>query len=49
MDRAKKISDDFPPMLSGDVEMLIKKLASLPLEAIDYMTLILRKQGLQTQ
>jgi tripartite-type tricarboxylate transporter receptor subunit TctC len=49
MDRAKKISDDFLPMLSGDVETLIKKLASLPPPAIDYMTLILRKQGLQTQ
>jgi hypothetical protein len=49
IDRAKKISDDFLPMSSGDVEMLIKKLASLPPPAIDYMTLILRKQGLQTQ
>jgi tripartite-type tricarboxylate transporter receptor subunit TctC len=49
IDRSKKISDDFVPMLSGDVETLIKKLASLSPQAIDYMTVILRKQGLQTQ
>jgi tripartite-type tricarboxylate transporter receptor subunit TctC len=47
--RSKKISDDFVPMSSGDVENLIKKLASLSPQAIDYMTVILRKQALQTQ
>jgi tripartite-type tricarboxylate transporter receptor subunit TctC len=49
IDRSKKISDDFVPMSSNDVENLIKKLASVPPAAIDYMTVILRKQGLQTQ
>jgi hypothetical protein len=37
------------PRSSGDVENLIKKLANLSPQAIDYMTVILRKQGLQTQ
>jgi hypothetical protein len=49
LERARKISDDFVPMLTRDVEMLIKRLAGLPPPAIDYMTEILRKQGLQTQ
>ena len=48
-DRARKMSEDFQPMSSVDVEMLLHKLGSLPPEAIDYMTLILRKQGLETQ
>jgi hypothetical protein len=49
LDRGKKISDDFEPMSSKDVETLIHKLGSLPPEATEYMTVILRKQGLDVQ
>jgi tripartite-type tricarboxylate transporter receptor subunit TctC len=49
LDRGKKISDDFEPMLSKDVETLVHKLGSLPPEATEYMTVILRKQGLDVQ
>ena len=49
LDRARKISEDFMPMSSGDVETLIHRLGSLPPQAIDFMTVILRKQGLEAQ
>lgn len=49
VERAKKISDDFVPMAAPEVEGLINKLASLPPEATEYMTVILRKQGLNVQ
>lgn len=49
LDRAKKISDDFVPMLSSDVETLIHNLAALPPQATEYMSIILRKQGLDIQ
>jgi len=49
LDRARKISEDFAPVLHGDVETLIHRLGSLPPEAIGYMTVILRKQGLDVQ
>jgi tripartite-type tricarboxylate transporter receptor subunit TctC len=49
LERAKKISDDFVPMAAAEVEMLINKLSSLPPEATEYMTTILRKQGLDVQ
>jgi tripartite-type tricarboxylate transporter receptor subunit TctC len=48
-ERVKKISDDFVPMRSNEVESLINKLANLPNEATEYMTVVLRKQGLQVQ
>lgn len=46
LERARKISEDFSPMQSGEVETLINRLGSLPPQAIEYMTVILRKQGL---
>jgi tripartite-type tricarboxylate transporter receptor subunit TctC len=46
-ENGKKISDDFVPFTATDVEILIKRLGSLPPEATEYMTTILRKQGLQ--
>jgi hypothetical protein len=49
LDRAKKISEDFVPLSAPEVEILINKLADLPLEATEYMTVILRKQGLDVQ
>ena len=49
IERGKKTSEDFVPMTSGDVEHLIGQLSTLPPEATDYMTVLLRKQGLQPQ
>lgn len=49
LERAKKISEDFVPMSAPEVETLIKKLAGLPPEATEYMTVILKKQGLDVQ
>jgi tripartite-type tricarboxylate transporter receptor subunit TctC len=49
IDRGKKISDDVVPSLHGDVETLIVKLGSLPPEATEFMTMLLRKQGLEVK
>jgi tripartite-type tricarboxylate transporter receptor subunit TctC len=49
LERARKISEDFVPLTAPEVEALITKLASLPQEAPEYMTVILRKQGLDVQ
>ena len=46
IERGKTISDNFLPMSSTDVETLIRQLAELPTPALDYMTAMLRKQGL---
>jgi hypothetical protein len=47
LDRGKRISDNFLPMPSADVELLIRELAALPPAALDYMSGMLRKQGLE--
>jgi hypothetical protein len=49
LDRAKKISEDFTPMLNRDVETLINTLGSTPPEATEYTSTMLRKQGLEPQ
>jgi tripartite-type tricarboxylate transporter receptor subunit TctC len=49
MEKGKKLSEGFTPMSASDVEELISTLAELPQEAIDYMTVMLRKQGLDVQ
>jgi tripartite-type tricarboxylate transporter receptor subunit TctC len=49
IERGRKISEDFVPMAATDVESLVRRLASLPPEATEYMTVILRKQGLDVQ
>jgi hypothetical protein len=49
LERGKKLSEGFVPMAAADVEVLVSKLASLPLEATEYVTVILRKQGLDVQ
>ena len=36
-------------MTATDVELLLRKLADIPLEATEYMSVILRKQGLDVQ
>jgi tripartite-type tricarboxylate transporter receptor subunit TctC len=46
LERGRKTSDDFDPMLSGEVETLINALAKIPPEAIEYSSVMLRKQGL---
>jgi hypothetical protein len=47
--QGRRISDDFRPLSSSDVETLIRRLGSLPPQAIDYMIDILHKQGLEAQ
>jgi tripartite-type tricarboxylate transporter receptor subunit TctC len=49
LEKGKKLSEGFVPMNAADVEALIRKLAKLPPEATEYMTVILRKQGLDVQ
>jgi hypothetical protein len=49
LERGRKISDDFVPMASRDVETLIRRLGRLPQPALDYMTGLLRRQGLEVQ
>jgi len=49
LEKGAKISEGFTPMKAEDVEILVRKLASLPNEATEYMTVILRKQGLDVQ
>jgi hypothetical protein len=49
LERGSKLSEGFTPMKAADVETLIRKLASLPNEATEYMTVMLRKQGLDVQ
>ena len=49
LEKGKKLSEGFVPMSATDVEKLIATLAELPPEAIDYMTGMLRKQGLDVQ
>jgi tripartite-type tricarboxylate transporter receptor subunit TctC len=49
VERGRKMSDDFEPWPHGEVELLINTLAAIPLEAIDRLGAMLRKQGLQGQ
>jgi tripartite-type tricarboxylate transporter receptor subunit TctC len=49
LDRARKISEDFTPMLNRDVETLVNTLGSTPPEATEYTATMLRKQGLELQ
>jgi tripartite-type tricarboxylate transporter receptor subunit TctC len=46
LERGKTISDNFLPMSTAEVEGLIRDLAALPPAALDYMSAMLRKQGL---
>ena len=49
LERGRRISDEFFPMSSAEVETLIVKLASLPREATEYMSFMMQKQGLSSQ
>jgi tripartite-type tricarboxylate transporter receptor subunit TctC len=43
----RRISEDFGPMSSGDVELLVHALADTPPEVMDYLSTMLAKQGLK--
>jgi tripartite-type tricarboxylate transporter receptor subunit TctC len=47
--RSKTISDDFVAESAPEVEAIIRKLGSLPQEAVEYMATILQKQGVKPQ
>jgi hypothetical protein len=47
IDRGKKISEDFVPLSHGDVETLLNTLGGTPPQATDYISTLLRKQGLE--
>jgi tripartite-type tricarboxylate transporter receptor subunit TctC len=49
IDRGKTISDDFEPMSHEDVEALIRRLGRTPPQAVDYISDMLRRQGLEVQ
>ena len=49
VETGKKISEDFAPMTSTDVEALLRTLDGTPLEAIDYISKLLRGQGLEVE
>jgi tripartite-type tricarboxylate transporter receptor subunit TctC len=49
IERGRRISDDFEPLLHGDVERLVRTLGATPPEAIDYISGMLRRQGLDVQ
>jgi hypothetical protein len=49
VDRGKMISDEFEPLMHEDVEALIHTLGRMPPQAIDYISDLLRKQGLEVQ
>jgi 4-hydroxyphenylpyruvate dioxygenase-like putative hemolysin len=49
IDRGRKMSDDFEPWQSGEVELLINTLGQTPPEAIDQISVMLHRQGLQGQ
>jgi tripartite-type tricarboxylate transporter receptor subunit TctC len=49
VDRGKLISDEFEPLMHEDIEALIRTLGRMPPQAIDYITDLLRKQGLEVQ
>lgn len=47
--RGKQINDDFSSEDPAQVESIIRKLGSLPPEAVGYMTAIMEKQGVKLQ
>jgi hypothetical protein len=49
VERGKAISDDISPLPAGDVETLIRRLGGTPREALEYITAMLKKQGLPTE
>lgn len=47
--QGKSFSDDFVPVSGADVEFRVKTLANTPPDAIDYIKVLLRKQGLNVE
>jgi hypothetical protein len=47
--RARKISEDLEPQSGADVKRLIDTLGSIPAPAIEQISVMLRKQGLEPQ
>ncbi len=47
LERSKKVSQDFEMQPASDVEVLVKTLDNTPPEAFEYISGMLRKQGLQ--
>lgn len=45
----KKITEDTTPVAHQDIELLVKTIAATPTEAMEYVKIILRKQGVQVQ
>lgn len=45
----QKITEDTTPVAHQDIELLIRTIAATPEEAMDYVKVILRKQGIQVQ
>ncbi len=46
LEKGKALSEDFEPMAHADVKTLIDALESTPMDAINYINVLLRKQGL---
>jgi hypothetical protein len=44
-----KISDGFSPVEAADVEAFVRTLAETPPEALNYLSDLMRKQGLRAQ
>lgn len=49
VERGKKISDDFEPLLHADIDHLLNTLGATPPQAIDFITAMLRRQGLEVE
>jgi hypothetical protein len=47
--RGKQISDDFVAESGADVELIIQRLGDVPPEAIEYISAMMRRQGVNTQ
>ena len=45
----EKLSEGFSPQSSADIEALVQSLTSTPPEAIDYMKMLMNKQGLRVE
>jgi tripartite-type tricarboxylate transporter receptor subunit TctC len=49
VEQGRKTSDDFVPLLYGDVERQIRTLGQMPPQTVDFIGTLLRRQGLEAQ
>jgi hypothetical protein len=49
VEQGRKTSDDFVPLLYGDVERQIRTLGAMPPQTVDFIGTLLRRQGLEAQ